>query len=82
MVFWAHAQGPVQIKETLPKVDLFIELLDARIPFSSENPMLANLRGDKLARSNVLLIYAGQKLAMLQSMEGIGQKHSDQRNAL
>ena len=40
-------KAQLQIKETLPKVDLFIELLDARIPFSSENPMLATLRGDK-----------------------------------
>ncbi len=36
-----------QIKETLPKVDLIIEVLDARIPFSSENPAIAKLRGDK-----------------------------------
>ena len=31
----------------LPQVDLVIEVLDARIPFSSENPLLAKLRGDK-----------------------------------
>ncbi|MFK7767408.1 MAG: ribosome biogenesis GTPase YlqF [Mariniblastus sp.] len=37
----------VQMKETLPKVDLVIEVLDARIPFSSENPMLEEIRGDK-----------------------------------
>lgn len=36
-----------EIKQTLPKVDLIIEVLDARIPFSSENPLLAELRGDK-----------------------------------
>jgi ribosome biogenesis GTPase A len=36
-----------EIKETLGQVDLAIEILDARIPFSSENPMLARLRGDK-----------------------------------
>lgn len=36
-----------EIKETLGQVDLAIEILDARIPFSSENPMLAKLRGDK-----------------------------------
>ncbi|MGR9046727.1 MAG: ribosome biogenesis GTPase YlqF [Gammaproteobacteria bacterium] len=35
------------IKEILPQVDLIIEILDARIPFSSENPMLATLRGNK-----------------------------------
>jgi len=40
-------KAQVRIKEALPKVDLFIELLDARIPFSSENPMLAELRGKK-----------------------------------
>lgn len=37
----------VQIKETIPRVDLVIEVLDARIPFSSENPMLKELRGKK-----------------------------------
>jgi ribosome biogenesis GTPase A len=36
-----------QIQDILPKVDLLIEVLDARIPFSSENPMIAKLRGDK-----------------------------------
>jgi len=36
-----------QIKETLPKVDVIIEMLDARIPYSSENPMLKSLRGKK-----------------------------------
>ena len=36
-----------QIRETLSKVDLIIEILDARIPYSSENPMLAELRGSK-----------------------------------
>ena len=37
----------VQMKETIPRVDLVIEVLDARIPFSSENPMLEELRGGK-----------------------------------
>lgn len=36
-----------QIQAVLPRIDLVIELLDARIPFSSENPMLAELRGKK-----------------------------------
>ncbi|MFZ2311824.1 MAG: ribosome biogenesis GTPase YlqF [Methylobacter sp.] len=36
-----------EVKEILPQVDLIIEILDARIPFSSQNPMLAALRGDK-----------------------------------
>ena len=40
-------KAQLQITAALPKIDMFIELLDARIPFSSENPMLADLRGDK-----------------------------------
>ena len=31
----------------LPDTDVIIEVLDARIPFSSENPMLEQLRGNK-----------------------------------
>ena len=34
-------------KEILPQVDIVIEMLDARLPGSSENPMLAQLRRDK-----------------------------------
>ncbi|NRB40797.1 MAG: ribosome biogenesis GTPase YlqF [Pseudomonadales bacterium] len=35
-----------EIKELLPKIDLIIEVLDSRIPYSSENPVIAKLRGD------------------------------------
>ena len=35
-----------EIKQALPNIDLLIEILDARIPFSSQNPMLASLRGN------------------------------------
>ena len=36
-----------EIAEKLPEMDLLIEVLDARLPGSSENPMLAKLRGNK-----------------------------------
>ncbi|RDH85028.1 MAG: ribosome biogenesis GTPase YlqF [endosymbiont of Galathealinum brachiosum] len=36
-----------EIKKVMPKIDLIIEVLDARIPYSSENPLIAELRGDK-----------------------------------
>ena len=36
-----------EMRKIMPQVDLMIEVLDSRIPFSSENPMLAQLRGDK-----------------------------------
>lgn len=35
------------IRENLSLVDIVIELLDARIPFSSQNPMLREILGDK-----------------------------------
>lgn len=36
-----------EIKEILPKIDVVIEVCDARLPFSSENPMITKIRGDK-----------------------------------
>ncbi len=36
-----------EIRQRLPAIDLVIEVLDARIPFSSENPMIHELRRDK-----------------------------------
>ncbi|MBW4935702.1 ribosome biogenesis GTPase YlqF [Marinobacter sp. F4206] len=36
-----------EIKQVMPQMDLIIEVLDARIPFSSENPLVPALRGDK-----------------------------------
>ena len=36
-----------QIKEVMPQVDLVIEVMDARIPFSSENPVVKTLRGPR-----------------------------------
>lgn len=36
-----------EIKKAMPQVDLVIEVMDARIPYSSENPAVAELRGDK-----------------------------------
>ncbi|MDN3611729.1 ribosome biogenesis GTPase YlqF [Vibrio ostreicida] len=36
-----------EIEEAIPQVDVIIEVLDARIPFSSENPMISELRGNK-----------------------------------
>lgn len=35
-----------EIAEVMPQVDIVIELLDARIPSSSENPLVPALRGD------------------------------------
>ncbi|WP_116644083.1 ribosome biogenesis GTPase YlqF [Salinivibrio sp. HTSP] len=36
-----------EIEEVVPKIDVIIEVLDARIPFSSENPLIRTLRGEK-----------------------------------
>lgn len=36
-----------EMAKVLPQIDLVLEVLDARIPYSSENPMLAELAGNK-----------------------------------
>jgi ribosome biogenesis GTPase A len=36
-----------EIKKVMSQVDVVIEVLDARIPFSSSNPMIKSLKGDK-----------------------------------
>jgi len=41
-----HKAGK-EIKESLPEIDILIEVLDARLPFSSANPLLSELRGEK-----------------------------------
>ena len=43
-----HKAGK-EFRNILPQVDIVIEVLDARLPGSSENPLLARLRGDKPA---------------------------------
>ncbi|RDV26864.1 ribosome biogenesis GTPase YlqF [Alteromonas aestuariivivens] len=35
-----------EIKEAMGQIDILIEVLDARIPYSSENPEIARVRGD------------------------------------
>jgi len=36
-----------KIKEIMPHIDLVIEVMDARIPYSSENPIVSELRGQR-----------------------------------
>jgi len=36
-----------EIEEAIPQIDVIIEVLDARIPFSSENPMISEIRSGK-----------------------------------
>ncbi len=36
-----------KVKEILPRIDVVIEVLDARLPNSSTNPMIEELRGEK-----------------------------------
>ncbi|MDP2304763.1 MAG: ribosome biogenesis GTPase YlqF [Pseudomonadota bacterium] len=41
------ATAKKEIRRAMPDVDFILEILDARIPFSSENPMVVALRGHK-----------------------------------
>ncbi len=36
-----------KIKESMPQIDIVLEVLDARIPYSSENPLVNELRGQR-----------------------------------
>ncbi|MFN3586688.1 MAG: ribosome biogenesis GTPase YlqF, partial [Moraxellaceae bacterium] len=36
-----------EIRDTLPKVDLIIEIVDARLPYSSANPVIEQFRANK-----------------------------------
>ncbi len=36
-----------KIKEAMPKIDLVIEVMDARLPYSSENPLVSELRENR-----------------------------------
>ena len=36
-----------EVKEIFNQIDVFIEVLDARIPFSSQNPLIEDIRQDK-----------------------------------
>ncbi len=77
-----------EIAEIMPQVDIIIELLDARIPASSENPLVPELRGDTpcikvlnkadLADSNATAVWVAQ----LEKTQGIkalplSQKHPE-----
>ena len=41
------AKAKRQIAEVMPKIDIVIEVLDARLPVSSSNPLLEKLRGSR-----------------------------------
>ena len=36
-----------EMAKILPEIDVIVEIIDARIPWSSENPMIASIAGDK-----------------------------------
>jgi ribosome biogenesis GTPase A len=65
------------IKKSMKKVDLIIEILDARIPFSSQNPLVPGLRGIKpclkvLNKSDLAdPVVTDQWLTWLQQEQGV-----------
>ena len=52
-----------EIKEALPKVDLVIEVVDARIPYSSTNPMVAKFLEDNNNQKPVIRVLNKSDLA-------------------
>ena len=66
-----------EFRKILPQVDLVMEVLDARLPGSSENPMLARLRRDK----PVIKLLNKHDLADTSVMQ-LWQRHFDQQHAV
>ncbi len=66
-----------EIRKAMPKTDLVIELLDARIPFSSENPLVTKLRGERpciqiLNKSDLAdPAVTAEWLAVIEAREGV-----------
>ncbi len=66
-----------EIKKVMGKVHLVIEVLDARIPFSSENPLVSELRRDRpvvqiLNKSDLADPYITEQwLAVINSRSGV-----------
>lgn len=66
-----------EIAEVMPQMDLIIEVLDARIPYSSENPIISELRGDtpciKILNKSDLAdpVITEQWLEYLEQEEGV-----------
>jgi len=52
-----------EIKEALPKVDLVIEVVDARIPYSSTNPMVAKFLSETVNTKPVIRLLNKSDLA-------------------
>jgi len=80
-----------EIKKVMPQMDLIIEVLDARIPFSSENPLVPGLRGDtpviKILNKRDLADpeITGRWLAWLEQERGVSAVtlcHNQRREAL
>lgn len=79
-----------QITEILPKIDLVIEVLDARLPISSANPLLERLRNNKpcikvlnkadLADSSVTKAWIS-KLEQQQGVKALAIDAKDRRDA-
>lgn len=66
-----------EMRQLLPAVDLVIEVLDARIPFSSQNPLLASLRGDK----PVIKVLAKSDLADADNL-ALWQRHLESQQGV
>ena len=52
-----------EIKQALPGIDLIIEVIDARIPYSSSNPVIAELANDKGLNKPVIKVMNKTDLA-------------------
>ena len=66
-----------EVREIFNQVDVFIEVLDARIPFSSQNPMIEDIRKDK----PTIKILSKTDLAD-ESITELWQQHMEQESSV
>ncbi|WP_040728314.1 ribosome biogenesis GTPase YlqF [Thiomicrorhabdus sp. Kp2] len=66
-----------EVREIFNQVDVFIEVLDARIPFSSQNPLIEEIRQDK----PTIKILSKTDLAD-PAITDIWQKHMEQESTI
>jgi ribosome biogenesis GTPase A len=71
-----------EIKEILHLIDVVIEVCDARIPFSSENPMITAIRGDKPLIKILNKADLADEEITLQWLDYLKQQHNVQAIAL
>jgi len=67
-----------KISEAMPDIDIVVEVLDARLPYSSTNPMVDELRGDKTCIKVLNKADLADPKVTQQWVDYFGKQHNSQ----